>query len=48
MKEYEFKVTEQEANLILAGLGKLPFEISVALIQKLQAQAAPPTETKGE
>lgn len=51
---FTFEVSEQEANLILAGLGELPAKVSLGLIQKLQAQAgeqaagkAPSTEAFG-
>ena len=39
MKELKFNVTTDEANLILSGLGKLPFENVYDLINKLQNQA---------
>ncbi len=37
----KLEVTVEEGNLITTALGKLPFESVFALIQKLQAQAAP-------
>lgn len=37
--EFSFKVTEAEANIIVAALAKQPFEIVVGLIGKLQQQA---------
>ena len=33
------ELTEQEANLILYALGKLPYEMSAALIQKIHQQS---------
>ena len=40
MEEIEFKVTIDEANLILEGLGNLPFAKVYALVAKLQSQAS--------
>lgn len=37
--EYNLKVNQQEANLILQALGEMPARMSMALIVKLQAQA---------
>lgn len=34
----QFEVTVDEANLIVTALAELPFKVSQALIQKLQAQ----------
>lgn len=34
-----FELTLNEANAILAGLGKLPFEIADPIIKKIQSQA---------
>jgi len=39
MKEFEFQVSEQEANLIVGALAKMPFESVAALIAKIQQQA---------
>lgn len=39
MKELNLKVTIDEANLILEGLGSLPFAKVYALVGKIQAQA---------
>lgn len=39
MKEMNFNVTVDEANLILESLGKMPFEKVFALVNKLQEQA---------
>ena len=37
--EFNFNVTEQEANIILNALAKEPFNIVVNLINKIQLQA---------
>lgn len=37
--ELNFKLSTEEANLILAALSKQPFEIVVNLITKIQEQA---------
>lgn len=39
-------LTIQEANLILASLGKMPYESVFALIEKIQAQAKEQAEVK--
>ena len=39
MNDLGFKVTVDEANLILEGLGHLPFARVYALVEKLQLQA---------
>ena len=39
MNEVELKVTVDEANLILEGLGNLPFAKVFALVAKVQEQA---------
>lgn len=39
MKELGFTVSLDEANLILEGLGNLPFAKVYALVEKLQLQA---------
>jgi hypothetical protein len=39
MSDLGFKVTVDEANLILEGLGHLPFAKVYALVEKLQLQA---------
>ena len=39
MKELNFKVTLDEANLILEGLGQIPFAKVYTLVAKFQAQA---------
>lgn len=38
MKDVTFTVSIVEANTILKALGKIPYEESAALIQKLQLQ----------
>ena len=38
---FQFELTLDEANLILAALGKQPFEIVAPLIGKLKQQAEP-------
>ncbi len=40
MRELELKVTIDEANLILEGLGNLPFAKVYALVAKIQGQAS--------
>lgn len=40
MDEIEIKVTIDEANLILEGLGQLPFAKVYSLVGKIQEQAA--------
>jgi hypothetical protein len=37
---FDFSFTEQEINLILSGLGKLPAEISLKLILEIQKEAS--------
>lgn len=37
----KFELTLEEANIILASLGKMPYESVVGLVGKLQKQAAP-------
>ena len=36
----------QEINLILASLGRMPYEAVFALVDKIQAQAKEQSETK--
>lgn len=38
MKEFTITVTEQEAQIILNGLGELPAKFSIELILKLKQQ----------
>jgi len=40
MKELLFKVSLDETNLILEGLGSLPFARVYALVEKVQQQAS--------
>lgn len=37
--EFTFKVTEQNANVILQALAKAPYEVSANIIHDLQKQA---------
>lgn len=37
--DFTFKVTEQEANILLAGLQEMPAKLANPLTQKLQEQA---------
>lgn len=39
--ELNFKFTVAEANIIAAGLGKLPLEVGIGVYEKLKAQAEP-------
>lgn len=39
MNELNIKLTVEDINLILASLGKLPLEVSVAVFGKIKAQA---------
>lgn len=39
MQELNLKLTLDDVNVILAGLGKLPLEVSVAVFGKIKAQA---------
>lgn len=39
MNELNLTLTLDELNIVLAGLGKLPLEVSVAVFGKLKAQA---------
>ena len=41
---FKFELTLDEANLILAALGKAPFEQVAGLINKLKEQATPQLE----
>ena len=40
-----FELTLEEANIVLGGLSKLPYEHSAGLIQKMQQQAQPQLPT---
>ena len=46
MRELTFRVTEQEARILIAGLGKLPAEIVFDLIVKLRTQEAEQSKPK--
>ena len=48
MKEFTLTVTEQELNVLSAGLVKLPYEVVVSIISKLQAQINSQTTPKEE
>lgn len=39
--DLKFEVTDQEANVIVAALGELPYKAVADLIIKLRVQAAP-------
>lgn len=38
MNEYKLTLTEQEVNILIAGLGKLPLEVSIVVWQKIKQQ----------
>lgn len=38
MKDLNFKLTEEEAQIVINGLATLPFKDSYLVIQKIQAQ----------
>lgn len=38
--ELTFKVTPEEAQILINGLGELPAKVSMALVMKLQRQAS--------
>lgn len=48
MKQLEFKVSIEEANLILEGLGHLPFAQVYRLVEKLQRQASEQMKDKAQ
>lgn len=48
MKELTFKLTIEEANLVLEGLGTMPFKTVFALIGKIQNQAADQLNENGQ
>lgn len=41
---FQFELTLDEANVVLASLGKQPYEAVAGLIQKLRDQAQPQLE----
>jgi hypothetical protein len=41
VQEIELKLTVEEVNLVLEGLGNLPFKQVYGLVTKLQEQAGP-------
>lgn len=44
----KFELSLEEANIILASLGKMPYESVAGLIAKLQKQAAPQLAEQNE
>ncbi|MCP4996282.1 MAG: hypothetical protein GY934_21285 [Gammaproteobacteria bacterium] len=48
MKEINLKITVDEANLILEGVGLLPFAKVYALVAKLQEQASQQLNSQDE
>lgn len=42
----EFKLSLEEANLIVQALGKLPYEVSASLISNISEQAKPQLQAK--
>ena len=48
MREVKLTVTIEEANLLLEGLGQMPFARVYALVAKLQEQAASQLDGAGE
>jgi len=46
--EFTFTVTEQEANMIIAGLQELPAKVANPLTRKLQDQAQEQLPKKAE
>jgi hypothetical protein len=46
--ELTFTLTIEEANTILKGLGKLPFEEVATLVNKLNTQASPQIDAAKE
>lgn len=45
---FKFELDQNEANLVIGALGKLPAETSMGLILKLQQQAAPQIQPAAE
>ena len=46
--EYEFKFTQEEAQVLVDGLSELPIKQGIAVLQKLQAQFNKQKETSEE
>ena len=46
MSEVDLKLTLDDVNVILAGLGKLPLEVSVVTFGKIKAQAESQLKTE--
>ncbi len=47
MQELAFTLTIEETNLVLEGLGNLPFAKVYPLVSKIQAQAAEQIKARG-
>ena len=43
---FDLKLTEQEVNIILAGLGELPAKHSIELISKIKSECESQIEEK--
>jgi hypothetical protein len=48
MQEITLKLTIEEANLILEGLGELPFKKVYALVNRIQQQASAQLGSNGQ
>lgn len=48
MKELTFKLTIDEANLVLEALGTMPFKTVFALVGKIQTQAGEQLNENGQ
>ena len=46
--EYEFKFTQEEAQILVDGLSELPIKQGIAVLQKLQTQFNKQKETSEE
>lgn len=46
--EYEFKFTQEEAQILVDGLSELPIKQGIAVLQKLQTQFNKQKETSKE
>lgn len=45
-KEFVFRLTTDEANVVGQALGELPYKVAAPVLHKLQAQAAEQEQTK--
>ena len=45
--DFIFKLTEEDANIIIAGLGELQAKVAMPIISKLQKQAKEQGEASG-